>query len=128
MLMGACCPAACIVIFLPSLFTTSPEVMGTMRTFLPFMCTALVIHTASMATEGMLLAGAQHTLLPCQCLSCCDGVPTGDMLYAHGETAILPHKEVQIVTATLIGLGCVDQEEHNQGHASVSDPTPSRPG
>ena len=33
-----------------------------MRTFLPFMCTALVIHTASMATEGMLLAGARQSL------------------------------------------------------------------
>lgn len=50
--------AGCIVIFLPALFTSSPEVISTMRTFLPFMCTALVIHTASMATEGMLLAGA----------------------------------------------------------------------
>lgn len=46
------------MIFAPALFTSSPEVMATMRTFLPFMCTALVIHTASMATEGMLLAGA----------------------------------------------------------------------
>ncbi len=50
--------AGCIVIFLPALFTSSQEVISTMRTFLPFMCTALVIHTASMATEGMLLAGA----------------------------------------------------------------------
>ena len=36
-----------------------------MRTFLPFMCTALVIHTASMATEGMLLAGTHQLMLPC---------------------------------------------------------------
>ena len=58
------CAAACIVIFLPSLFTTSPDVMSTMRTFIPFMCTALVIHTASMATEGMLLAGDHLSLDP----------------------------------------------------------------
>lgn len=49
----------------PHLFTNSPEVLVTMRSLLPFMCSALLVHTASMATEGMLLAGARPGLAPC---------------------------------------------------------------
>ena len=53
----------------PTLFTNSPEVLVTMRSLLPFMCAALVVHTASMATEGMLLAGAlcRHHSHLCHC-------------------------------------------------------------
>ena len=52
--------AGCVVIFAPTLFTNSPDVVAMMGRMLPFMCMALVIHTASMATEGMLLAGQDH--------------------------------------------------------------------
>lgn len=51
------------MVFLPALFTNSAEVVAMMGSFLPFMCVALLIHTASMATEGMLLAG-QHLTIP----------------------------------------------------------------
>ena len=55
------------MVFAPALFTNSAEVVTMMGSMLPFMCTALVIHTASMATEGMLLAGVhlqfKHTPL-----------------------------------------------------------------
>lgn len=55
----------CVVIFAPTLFTNSPEVVAMMARMLPFMCMALVIHTASMATEGMLLAGQHSSPLAC---------------------------------------------------------------
>ncbi|KAK9906444.1 hypothetical protein WJX75_001914 [Coccomyxa subellipsoidea] len=56
--------AGLVVVFAPALFTNSAEVVTMMGSMLPFMCTALVIHTASMATEGMLLAGRDlHFLL-----------------------------------------------------------------
>ena len=51
----------------PHLFTNSPEVLATMRSLLPFMCSALLVHTASMATEGMLLAGAPWARTLCRC-------------------------------------------------------------
>lgn len=53
--------AGLVVVLLPSMFTNSLEVAAMMKSFLPFMCVALLVHTASMATEGILLAGA----LPC---------------------------------------------------------------
>ena len=42
----------------PRLFTNSGAVVTAMMGLLPLLCVTLVVHTASMATEGMLLAGA----------------------------------------------------------------------
>ena len=42
----------------PRLFTNSGAVVAAMMGLLPLLCVTLVVHTASMATEGMLLAGA----------------------------------------------------------------------
>ncbi len=42
----------------PWLFTNSSAVMAAMAGLTPLLCVTLVVHTASMATEGMLLAGA----------------------------------------------------------------------
>jgi hypothetical protein len=50
--------AGAVIVLAPALFTNSTEVIGVMGSMLPLMCLSLVIHTASMATEGMLLAGA----------------------------------------------------------------------
>jgi hypothetical protein len=45
----------------PWLFTNSTAVMAAMAGLTPLLCVTLVVHTASMATEGMLLAGARPT-------------------------------------------------------------------
>ena len=45
----------------PWLFTNSSAVMAAMAGLTPLLCVTLVVHTASMATEGMLLAGARPT-------------------------------------------------------------------
>ncbi len=41
----------------PQLFTNSAAVIAAMMGLLPLLCVTLVVHVASMATEGMLLAG-----------------------------------------------------------------------
>jgi Na+-driven multidrug efflux pump len=41
----------------PGLFTTSSAVAAGMREVAPIMCAALILHSSSMATEGLLLAG-----------------------------------------------------------------------
>ena len=56
--MGCAAHAGAVVVLAPALFTNSAEVITVMGSMLPLMCLRLVIHTASMATEGMLLAGA----------------------------------------------------------------------
>jgi hypothetical protein len=38
-------------------FTRSPAVLAASQTLLPCLCVALLVHTCSMASEGMLLAG-----------------------------------------------------------------------
>ena len=43
----------------PWLFTNSSAVMAAMAGLTPLLCITLIVHTASMATEGMLLAGAR---------------------------------------------------------------------
>lgn len=53
--MEAC--AASIVLGLPHLFTNSAEVAATMAGLTPLFCLTLMIHTSSMATEGIMLAG-----------------------------------------------------------------------
>jgi Na+-driven multidrug efflux pump len=82
------------VVLLPRLFTNSVEVVAMMQSLLPFMCVALLVHTASMATEGMLLAGASHSqLMPsavvhCWCLHwLCSLVETHKLrnVMVHGE-------------------------------------------
>ena len=42
---------------LPQLFTKSAAVVSLMGTLAPIMAASITVHTASMATEGMLLAG-----------------------------------------------------------------------
>ena len=42
---------------LPQLFTKSTAVVAIMATLAPYMAASITVHTASMATEGMLLAG-----------------------------------------------------------------------
>ena len=42
---------------LPQLFTKSAAVVSIMASLAPFMAASITVHTASMATEGMLLAG-----------------------------------------------------------------------
>lgn len=99
------------MIFLPALFTSSPEVIATMRTFLPFMCTALVIHTASMATEGMLLAGA-HTLQALRAVPILLISPSSD-------SAVYVHLSASSIAA---GSGTATLSQTTQrlaGHASL---------
>ena len=49
--------AAALLILAPFLFTSSQPIMSAIRGTLPIMCLTLIVHTSSMATEGMLLAG-----------------------------------------------------------------------
>ena len=46
-----------VVTALPQLFTKSPAIIALMATLAPIMAATITVHTASMATEGMLLAG-----------------------------------------------------------------------
>ncbi|KAK9842099.1 hypothetical protein WJX81_008345 [Elliptochloris bilobata] len=52
-----CAAAGGLVLVAPRLFTNSSAVVAAMMGLLPLLCVTLVVHTASMATEGMLLAG-----------------------------------------------------------------------
>lgn len=52
------CRAGSLVVAAPRMFTNSGAVVTAMMGLLPLLCVTLVVHTASMATEGMLLAGA----------------------------------------------------------------------
>lgn len=45
------------MVYFPHLFTRSTEVIGVMLTLIPLFCSASIIHTTSMATEGIMLAG-----------------------------------------------------------------------
>lgn len=58
-----CAYAGVLPFFAPGLFTTAPAVAEGMRSLAPVMCAALVLHSASMATEGLLLAGRDLTFL-----------------------------------------------------------------
>lgn len=59
MAVGAfnCIWAGLVPVFVPWMFTTSADVAALMRDVAPVMCASLIMHTASMATEGCLLAG-----------------------------------------------------------------------
>ena len=70
--------AGLVVVLLPSLFTNSPEVIGVMNSMLPLMCVGLTVHTASMATEGMLLAGAALAPPACGVARCVWVSPAAD--------------------------------------------------
>jgi Na+-driven multidrug efflux pump len=52
-----CAYAGLVPVLAPGVFTTSAAVASGMREVAPVMCAALVLHSASMATEGLLLAG-----------------------------------------------------------------------
>jgi Na+-driven multidrug efflux pump len=52
-----CACAGLVPVLSPGVFTTSAAVAAGMRQVAPTMCAALVLHSASMATEGLLLAG-----------------------------------------------------------------------
>lgn len=49
--------AAVIVLFTPWVFTNNGDVIALAGKLAPLMSVALIAHTASLATEGMLLAG-----------------------------------------------------------------------
>ena len=55
-----CTCVGSIVVMTPGLFTNSAEVAAAMLGLIPLFCAVLIIHTASMATEGIMLAGAHH--------------------------------------------------------------------
>jgi Na+-driven multidrug efflux pump len=52
-----CALAGVAPVLAPGLFTTSAAVAAGMREVAPIMSAALVLHSSSMATEGLLLAG-----------------------------------------------------------------------
>lgn len=58
-----CLPAALIILFTPWIFTNNAHVIALAGRLAPLVAIALCAHTASLATEGMLLAGKARPLL-----------------------------------------------------------------
>ncbi len=73
--MIRCC-AVVIVLFTPWVFTNNADVIALAGKLAPLISIALIAHTASLATEGMLLAGVallleltfSAALLPPECM------------------------------------------------------------
>ena len=78
------CHAGSLVVAAPRLFTNSTSVVTAMMGLLPLLCVTLVVHTASMATEGMLLAGTP----PAHPLGCLDSVCPAGALDDFSVTAL----------------------------------------
>ena len=97
-----CAAAAAAALLFHGAFTSSAAVVAGMQSVVPVMCASLLLHNASMATEGMLLAGRDlGFLLRANAAGATLALVTGAALKPHG----LPGVWSAILVFQLMRLG-----------------------